>query len=155
MIDSIRYTGIYQAEKYLNSIDDEEVKRIALISVREPTCRMDFPYEKTSKHLILTFDDAIANPTDALGIGLIFVDFVLFDENMANSILSFADELYNSENHYDLLIHCHAGISRSAAIQMALSQKYDRIYDHDYKLHNKLVYKTLMKTHLQKVIDEL
>lgn len=155
MIDSIRYTGIYQAEKYLNSIDEDDSKRTALISVREPTCKMEFPYDKVDKSLILRFDDADAQPVDTLGIGNVYVDFVLFDKYMAIAVLNFADELHNSENHYDLLIHCHAGISRSAAIEMALCQKYSRAYDTNYKLYNRLVYKTLMKTYLEAVIEDL
>ena len=155
MIDSIRYTGIYQAKDYINKLDKVELKRTALISVREPTCKMEFPYDKIDRSLILKFDDAVAQPVDTLGIGNVYEDFMLFDESMANSVLNFADELHNSENNYDLLIHCHAGISRSAAIQIALCQKYNRVYDQDYTLYNKLVYKTLMKTYLQKVVDEL
>ena len=155
MIDSIRYTGIHQARQYINNLDEVELKRTALISVREPTCNVEFPYDKIDKSLILRFDDADSQPVDVLGIGNVYVDFVLFDKSMANSILKFADELNNSETHYDLLIHCHAGISRSAAIQMALCQKYNRVYDSKYTLYNKLVYNTLMKNYLQGIIDAL
>lgn len=116
---------------------------------------MQFPYQKIDKSLILKFDDEVAQPVDTLGIGIEYLDLVLFDESMANSILNFADELHNSENNYDLLIHCHAGISRSAAIQMALCKKYNRTYDYNYKYHNKLVYKTILKIYLQKQVDEL
>ena len=59
--------------------------------------------------LVLCFDD-IASPKD---------DWVLPSKKHVQSALNFADELNGSS----LLIHCHAGISRSSAIALAIIAK--------------------------------
>ena len=59
--------------------------------------------------LVLCFDD-IASPKD---------DWVLPSKKHIQSALNFADELNGSS----LLIHCHAGISRSSAIALAIIAK--------------------------------
>ena len=59
--------------------------------------------------LVLCFDD-IASPKD---------DWVLPSKKHVQSALNFADELNGSS----LLIHCHAGISRSSAVALAIIAK--------------------------------
>ncbi len=59
--------------------------------------------------LVLCFDD-IASPKD---------DLVLPNKKHVQSALNFADELRGGS----LLIHCHAGISRSSAVALAIIAK--------------------------------
>ena len=59
--------------------------------------------------LVLCFDD-IASPKD---------DWVLPNKKHVQSALNFADELRGGS----LLIHCHAGISRSSAVALAIIAK--------------------------------
>ena len=59
--------------------------------------------------LVLCFDD-IASPKD---------DWVLPSKKHIQSALNFADELRGGS----LLIHCHAGISRSSAVALAIIAK--------------------------------
>ena len=59
--------------------------------------------------LVLCFDD-IASPKD---------DWVLPSKKHVQSALNFADELRGGS----LLIHCHAGISRSSAVALAIIAK--------------------------------
>lgn len=44
--------------------------------------------------------------------------FTLFNKNHAKSIISFANKIQADENEGDLIVHCHAGISRSGAVAM-------------------------------------
>ena len=59
--------------------------------------------------LVLCFDD-IASPKDG---------WILPDKRHVHSALSFADELRGGS----LLIHCHAGISRSSGVALAIIAK--------------------------------
>ena len=59
--------------------------------------------------LVLCFDD-IASPKDG---------WILPDKRHVQSALNFADELRGGS----LLIHCHAGISRSSAVALAIIAK--------------------------------
>lgn len=48
----------------------------------------------------------------------------LFDLSDAKRILSFFDKHHNSTEDLQLLIHCRAGVSRSAAVAMFLGEQY-------------------------------
>jgi predicted protein tyrosine phosphatase len=75
---------------------------------------------------------------------------VLFDKAMAKQILAFADEAF--AEGLSLLVHCHAGLSRSGAVAVFLGSVYklgvyaDTIRMHPgYGLYNKHVYRTLLR----------
>lgn len=77
-------------------------------------------------------------------------DGVLFDKLMAKQILDFADEAFASG--MSLLVHCHAGLSRSGAVAVFLGGVHkldvyaDSIRMHSgYGLYNKHVYRTLLR----------
>ena len=65
--------------------------------------------ESDCPQLVLCFDD-IASPKD---------EWILPKERHVHSALQFADELEGTS----ILIHCHAGISRSSAIALAIIAK--------------------------------
>ena len=64
--------------------------------------------------LTLTFDDICSEPETPEAA-------ILFNENMAHQIISFADD-----GNLPLLVHCTAGISRSGAIGEVLNWYFNR-----------------------------
>ena len=69
------------------------------------------------KSLILYFDDTI--PIDGIN------DSLIFNERMARDILNFA--INASRDGKELLVHCTAGISRSAAVSINLNDFINKI----------------------------
>jgi predicted protein tyrosine phosphatase len=73
--------------------------------------------------------------------------FVVFNEDMANNMIDFLEKyrIGISNNEYDyLVIHCWAGISRSAAVAKFADEFYGiNEFPEKYTLYNKLVYTTL------------
>ena len=43
---------------------------------------------------------------------------ILFGKNHARQIIDFTDKIHASKDEGDLIVHCHAGISRSGAVAM-------------------------------------
>lgn len=72
--------------------------------------------------------------------------YVRFDNNHAEKIIKFLDNLHPDVT--EILVHCHAGISRSAAVSKYIAELYGLRFNHDYSLYNKHVYKTLRNYHL-------
>lgn len=70
-----------------------------------------------------------------------YPDFILFTPKMAKQIIDFADALPNNVDW--IMVHCHQGISRSAAVAKYLCEKYGEPFPKDYKYANTLVYQTL------------
>ena len=72
----------------------------------------------------------------------------LFDEAMADDVLTHAEQALEAGR--SLLVHCHAGVSRSAAVAMALGEFHGLpVFSGDvplsprYALHNKHVYRLM------------
>lgn len=86
-------------------------------------------------------------------------DYVLFSQAHARQILDFAEAWYPSLDL--LIIHCHAGLSRSPAVGAAISRIF-KGHDGDFfqtKIPNMLVYRTIlevhnMRKHPEKLINE-
>ena len=122
--------------------DDEFIrgKKWAVISITEPN--EDWPVitqtESCKGVLKLAFHD-IDKPEEP---------YVIFNENHAKQILDFAKEM--AECNIDLLIvHCHAGWSRSPAVAAALAKIYHQ-NDELYFKHcrpNTHVYRLLLNTY--------
>lgn len=71
---------------------------------------------------------------------------------MAKNVIKFAEEL--PKNTKSIVVHCHAGISRSAAVAKFLAEEiYKDYFPEKYMLYNKLVYRTLINT-WQKMKEE-
>ena len=102
-------------KKHINDIRENDSLRIISIN--------DFGFEPfnfgdaPSKSLILYFDDAI--PIDGT------YDSLIFNERMARDILNFA--INASKAGKELLVHCTAGISRSAAVSINLNDFINKI----------------------------
>jgi len=89
--------------------------------------------------LRLEFDD-ITEPEEP---------YVLFSEQQARDIIEFV-EFCSDEKLEGILVHCFAGISRSAAVAKWISDKYDLSFPKDYDQYNKHVYQVLREEHLLK-----
>ena len=104
--------------------------------------------------LDLDFDDVDApgSFTIVTKQGNVELPYITFNENMARKVLQFA---YALPDTIDIIIvHCHAGISRSAAVAKFLAEEiYDVMFPPQYMLYNKLVYRTLIKI-FQKTKEE-
>lgn len=116
----------------------------AFISITEPErpdARIDPEYEKSGKLLRLRFNDADEHRQNYVA-GYEYDEPVLFTTEQANQILDFVEGL--SEEVKFLAVHCHAGISRSAAVAIALAEIYGLKNTHpQYKIYNKLVYRQI------------
>lgn len=78
------------------------------------------------------------------------MDIILFDEKMAIQILDFVD-LYKNKIEM-IVVHCEAGISRSAGVAGALSlilNSSDQYY-FDHYLPNMLVYRKILNAHMER-----
>ena len=102
-------------KKQINDIRENDSLRIISIN--------DFGFapfnfgDDRQKSLILYFDDAI--PVDGI------YDSLIFNERMAHDILDFA--INASRDGKELLVHCTAGISRSAAVSLNLNDFINKI----------------------------
>lgn len=73
----------------------------------------------------------------------------VFDPEMARSVLDFG--ILHLEQGHSLLVHCHLGVSRSAAVAVVLGSLYQVPVlcgaiklNPSYALYNRHVYRTLM-----------
>lgn len=118
----------------------------ACVSITEPGRVAKFIEDP--KHLLrVQFDDH--DPQDNSNLlmpGYIWDDQQLMTEEQATDIIMFAASL--PEDIDMLVVHCWAGISRSAAVAIALSQilGLDEQYP-NYGLYNRYVYRTMMNAY--------
>lgn len=82
--------------------------------------------------LVLVFDDIDSD---------LFEEFKIFNKDDAKNIIDFVEK-YKEEGSV-IIVHCHAGISRSSAVAKFIAEKYNLRFNHNYFLYNKLVYTTL------------
>ena len=76
----------------------------------------------------------------------------LFDAAMAAQVLAFADRHQDSQDSIELVVHCTAGQSRSAAVALFLAERFgvqcwkeSRRVDWRWPNYNRLVYRVLTK----------
>jgi predicted protein tyrosine phosphatase len=68
-------------------------------------------------------------------------DYKIFDKEQAKQIIKFVDKVAN--DILILVVHCDAGVSRSAAVAKFVAEKYGLLFPDNYTIYNKLVYSTL------------
>lgn len=56
---------------------------------------------------------------------------------------NFIADLASSETSYKLIVHCHAGRSRSAAVAKYTAEIHNLEFDHDYEKFNQTVYRLM------------
>lgn len=77
-------------------------------------------------------------------------EYRMFDWTMARKLLTFE---HRYKDH-DIIVHCHAGISRSAAVAIYMADKCGRLLDVSkpcsgkVEAHNRYVYRQLQLTHV-------
>ena len=81
--------------------------------------------------LRLAFDDVSIRGDDLHGI----------TEEQAAQIIAFLDAVQDKVDK--VVVHCLAGVSRSAGVAKFIAERYALEFDHTYGLYNTLVYQTL------------
>ena len=149
MIKNVRFVSQQYMENRV-----EPSNKIAVISITskgdDPACIPN----GFSNILRITFDDLYEEtmnvnvgsiPDAAIEGPLLWHNIELFDVHHARTILNFINNLECK----NIIVHCHAGISRSAAIAKFISQFYGAIlfgmYDSDTTCANKRVLRLLNK----------
>jgi predicted protein tyrosine phosphatase len=80
-----------------------------------------------------------------------FEGCLLFDESVAKQVIHFVEGLPEEVEH--LIVHCHAGVSRSGAVAKFIAEMKDLPFNHDYPSFNRLVYRTLSNTYFGMPFD--
>ena len=121
-----------------------------LISITTPSvpdsfsrfCKPAVLFEDTWKDVLrLEFDDADPSHMNPVAVG----GYKLFNDEMAVRILKFLK--MHQDHTADALVHCEAGISRSAAISKFIAQIYALPFPDNYSIYNKHVFSTLLRVH--------
>jgi predicted protein tyrosine phosphatase len=76
--------------------------------------------------------------------------YVICETFHARSIISFVERC-NDEKVEGILVHCYAGISRSAAVAKWISERHGLTFPVDYDQYNKHVYTTLAEEYMLKL----
>lgn len=126
-ISGVDKEGLIQS--YLN---DSYYGKYIKNTLREQGCK-DF--------LALQFDDCLIE-----GYMLDGTMAVLFSKKQANDVIDFIEKINKDTNDFDLVIHCHAGISRSGAIAEFTSKYLNIPFEDPYIRPNTHVLKTLWET---------
>lgn len=71
--------------------------------------------------------------------------WTLFDDSMADLVIDLLDRTKDNPNAQTFAVHCHAGISRSAAISKFIAVYHNLQFPESYSLYNKHVFSTLMR----------
>jgi predicted protein tyrosine phosphatase len=132
-------------------------KRLGLISIKDPSEKpldhtMAHKYGETCAILNLTFHDV-----DSLKIAN---DYKLsaFTPEMAKQILKWAKTIMEADIDL-IIIQCNAGISRSSGVAAALSLIVNGddgwVFDDKRYLPNRLVYRTILKTYYEDILEDL
>jgi predicted protein tyrosine phosphatase len=69
----------------------------------------------------------------------------LFNNDDAIAILKFLKK--HQDDTVDALVHCEAGISRSAAVSKFIAHIYNLSFPEQYSIYNKHVFSTLLRVH--------
>jgi len=91
--------------------------------------------------LRLEFDDADPSHMNASQA----TQYRLFNEDDAVKILKFLKK--HQDDTVYALVHCEAGISRSAAVSKFIALIYNLSFPEQYSIYNKHVFSTLMRVH--------
>lgn len=73
--------------------------------------------------------------------------YQMFTEQQARDVIEFVQDCTQSGID-GILVHCHAGVSRSAAIAKWIAERYLLPFPSGYMLYNKHVFKVLREEHM-------
>lgn len=72
--------------------------------------------------------------------------YVIFNEDHAKQVIEFVTAAKESGQVEGIMVHCHAGISRSAAVAKWIAEKYGLPFSESYSLYNRHIYRVLRIT---------
>ena len=112
----------------------------AVVSMGEPDAVEGLPKIQPGWHSVLqlSFHDITENTQDVEG------KFTLMADADAKAIVNFVREVALAPNVEGIIVHCRAGISRSAAVAKWICEQYSVPFNTDYDQFNPYVYR-LMK----------
>lgn len=130
---------IFSKEECIDFSNTNIKENCVIISINDTGCITNISKNLNIKEVLyLTFDDLTFN-----------IDgFTLFNKSMSKEIKSFVDTYKQTVNHF--VIHCTAGISRSAAIGFIIAKYLNGDDSYLFKegrhIPNKLVYEIMSNT---------
>lgn len=155
-----RKSSVYQATGFLSKHQAQDVnapdlahKRI-LISITSPYIRGSKPAklhdDSWTDVLRLEFHDIDPSKRGDRDkrVKKEKIKRVYFDEKMAVQVLQFLKK-YEDTTVTEAIVHCEAGISRSAAISKHIAQLYQLMFPEKYNLYNKHVFSTMLEAYGQ------
>lgn len=127
---------IFSRDECINFTNKKLNSDCVIISINDSGCRTEFKdNERVIDILPLTFDD----------LTIEIEGFSLFNKSISNEITAFVDTYKATINHF--IVHCTAGISRSAAVGFVLTKYLNGDDSHLFKegrhVPNKMVYEIL------------
>jgi predicted protein tyrosine phosphatase len=123
---SVKYIGQFEAEEYARKLSVPEI----MISITDIKLA-DLQYWDECDLLRLEFIDVEV------------IDKFCFTKEMANQIIDFVNRFENKPNKDEIIVHCFAGVSRSAGVAKWIAEKYDLDFKDEYNDYNKMVYNIL------------
>lgn len=144
MIHSIFFISKAVAEQITNP-----EKTSAIISIVEPNETRNLSQNWVNK-LELDFHDTDATANNGETWSLLKVEneqYTKFNNIMAIKVIDFAKKLDRLKDEINLVVHCHAGISRSAAVAKFIAEVYEVPFNHNYSLYNKFVFSILRQAY--------
>ena len=138
MIKNVVYVSQAQAERWM----PRETDNFAIISItgtHDPEANLDKNFKKVLKCKFDDIDEAILDDPKKNR------KYYGINEIQAQEIIALTEELVKDEKFWLVIVHCHAGISRSAAVAKFISGKAGLYFLTSYNLYNKFVYSLLEK----------
>ena len=79
---------------------------------------------------------------------------IIFSKDIAKQIIEFIKKFENEDTKEEVVVHCFAGVSRSAGVAKFIAERYGLEFEDFYNDYNKLVYKILKEEDNQKCLKE-
>lgn len=118
-------------------------QQVAVIAIGDPSSEPSLLADTFGAVHRLEFNDVDTNEQNL---------YVLFDKSLANDIWEFVDTLPSEVD--TLVVHCHLGVSRSAAVAKSIAQYLQVDYPEHYSLYNKLVYTVMQQALYKRIYPE-
>lgn len=133
---------VHVAQRVAEKYSPEERNNVAIISITGSHDDDAILHPNFKKILRLKFDDIDQEILDDPRNRRVYKGI---NSEQADLIIAFVEELLDDEEEWYVVVHCHAGISRSAAVSKYISDRADLHFPEDYKVYNKMVYSRLLK----------
>ena len=133
---------MFMSRREAEHISPKPEEKAAIISINETGDELAVLKEGWVDKLYLVFDDIDKDLSEVIDTrtGKPF-NLTFFNSDHAKQITSFVNDI--AEDINILVVHCHAGVSRSAAVAKFIAEKYGLKFEHSYSLYNKHVYRVL------------